>query len=514
MAIIKLRDYQKEALKAIEDNFQSKTSRQLIVLPCGTGKTILMAAIAKTYNKKTLILAHRNELLIQTDKKIHLFWPKASVGICKAQQNDISKQIVVASVQTCCREKRLSQLIKQGFEVLLVDEAHHAAADTYKKIIKTLGFDTDKTKLLIGFTATPERNDKNKLGDVFDEVTFMRSISTMIKAGYLSPVFGRKILTTTSLDHVRTHMGDFMPGELSTVVNTPERNAFIVQKFLTYAASRKGVAFCVDVQHCQDLAAEFKAQGIKAAAIWGTMPGEARKRVLRNLKSGKIQVAVSCGVLTEGFDEPSINAVVMARPTKSRGLYIQCIGRGLRPSMGKSDCLVLDFADNGHNLNSVMSLGKTIPEAIEILEQKERQEQDFEKVNAPVVELCDKEFDLLGQTRFAWIDIGDEEYSLSDDERSEIIIRPQDDGYVSELYFNNKCEGEMREVLPLDYCQGVCEDYARMHLKMSYADTKGKWLYSAQRVDATFNQIKFLNKNKVNCNFLLYQNTLNNQLSA
>jgi len=499
--MIQLRDYQQEGLQVVEKEFSSEVFRQLIVLPCGTGKTILMAAIAKLYNKKTLILTHREELISQTTKKVRLFWPYASLGICKAQRNSIQKQIVIASVQTSSKPKRLHQLQGQDFEILLIDEAHHAAAATYKKIITALGFNQTNTKLLVGFTATPTRNDKNQLGDVFEKVVFMRSISTMIKAGYLCPVFGRKILTTTSLDHVASRMGDFISGQLSNAVNTPERNAFIVQKYQAYASSRKGIAFCVDVQHCKDLAAAFRAQGIKATAIWGAMPPKDRQRVLKNLKKGTIRIAVSCGVLTEGFDEPSIDVIVMARPTKSRGLYIQCVGRGLRLSMGKSDCLVLDFADSGHDLNSLMSLSKAIPEAPVVVEEKEKriQEKSPEKISARVVELYDKEFDLLGQTRFLWVALGDDEYSLSDDEHNEIVVRPQGNSYSASLYSKGQAASIISEPLPLDYCQGVCEDFARMHLKIKYADTSGQWLQGANHMPPTQAQVTFLAKHDMSC---------------
>ena len=147
---------------------------------------------------------------------------------------------------------------------------------------------------------------------------------------------------------------------------------------------------------------------------------------------------MSCGILTEGYDEPSIDVIVMARPTKSQGLYIQCVGRGLRLYPGKANCFVLDFTDQCHNLDSVMTLRNTIPEAIHLKEdrvQAEREDIDkTPKIN--VVISCDKEFDILGTARFIWIPIGDDEWSLIDDEKNEIVIRPLNNGYIADIFKN------------------------------------------------------------------------------
>lgn len=159
----------------------------------------------------------------------------------------------------------------------------------------------------------------------------------MIKAGFLSPVNGRRILTNFNLNGIKIQNGDFAIGELSKAVNTPERNQFIIDKFKTYAIDRKAIAFCSDVQHCKDLAEAFCKHGIQAKAVWGDMPSEERTQTLDDLKKGVIKIATSCGVLTEGFDEPTIDSIIMARPTRSQTLYIQSVGRGLRLWPSKQD---------------------------------------------------------------------------------------------------------------------------------------------------------------------------------
>lgn len=493
MSFVQLREYQSEALNAVIDSLSEGANKQLIVLPTGAGKTILMAAIAKHFNKKTLLLAHREELIQQAFDKFRLFWPGADIGICMAKRDEIEHQVVIGSVQSCSRKKKLDRLKDHGFDVLMIDEAHHAIAESYLNIIDSLGF-KDQSKLLIGVTATPNRSNKQNLGDIFEKVSFSRSISTMIKAGYLSPAIGRKILTNFILKNVQSSNGDFVLEDLAEAVNTPERNAFIAQKYKDYAQERKGVAFCVDVNHCLDLAEAFRKEGIPSEAIWGEMPSEERRTVLDRLKNGSIQVAMSCGVLTEGFDEPSINCISMARPTKSQSLYIQCIGRGLRLWPGKRDCLVLDFTDNGHNLDGIMSLSKTIPEALEIHEKKQSQQDQTDKSQKiETLTECDKEFDILGCARFIWIPIGDDEWSLMDDERNEIVIHPRENGYIADIFTNGSKTSIVSNPIPIEYCSGVCEDYARRNLKIAFADTKSPWMQ--KQAVPTKAQVEFLEKN-------------------
>lgn len=494
MSFVQLREYQEEALNVIAKALSDGISKQLIVLPTGSGKTILMAAIAKHLNKRTLILAHREELIQQAFEKFKLYWPEADIGICKAERDETNHQIVIGSVQSCSKSKRLASLKDSAFEVLLIDEAHHATAESYQKIIKELGFHTDQTKFLLGVTATPNRSDKDSLGETFEKITYSRSIATMIKAGYLSPAIGRKILTNFSLQNIKMQNGDFSIGELAELVNTPERNAFIAEKYKAYAPDRKEVAFCVDVAHCKDLSASFEKFGITSKAVWGEMPTEERRNVLEDLKAGRIQVAMSCGVLTEGFDEPSISCIAMARPTKNQSLYIQCIGRGLRLWPGKQDCLVLDFTDKGHSLDSVMSLSKTMPNTLEIHESPTGEREKIEKTaKIEVVEECDIEFDLLGCAKFILVPIGDNEWSLMDDDRNEIIMRSNEKGYIADIYINGSKTSIVSNPIPIEYCSGVCEDYARRHLKIAFADLKAPWM--SKQSAPTKSQIEFLQKN-------------------
>ena len=494
---IELRDYQREAIREVVRAYKAGETRQVIALPTGVGKTLLAAAIAKRFNRPVLFLAHRDELITQTYNTFKLYWPEASVGICKAERFEIENQILIGSVQSCASDKRLEILKGKKIGLIVVDEMHHAAGGSqYDKIITALGFKEPNSRgLLLGLSATPERNDSRSLGDLFSKVVFLRSIGTMIEGGFLAPVSGRKILTGVSLKGVKVHLGDFAIGELSNRLNTPARNSLIVEKFKQYASDRKAVAFCTDVKHSQDLATTFQRAGIKAEAVWGEMPIEDRKRVLNDLKEGKVQVVTSCGVLTEGWDEPSISCALMCRATKSRLLYTQCVGRVLRKHISKTDALVLDFADNQHDLDTVVDLKKAIPEAKIIEEQKASTKAGPKKSLYDSIEVIeDRKHDLLNKARFLWAKIGDGEWSLlADDTKSEIVLTPAKDNlFIATLYKADGTSKKLCRPLPQAYAQGIGEDYARSNFKLDYASEK--WNKSARQDLATPGQELYLRK--------------------
>ena len=216
------RSYQKECLNSILDRRSKNVTRQLVTLPTGTGKTVIFSLAAKELQCRTLILAHRDELLTQARSKLGMIWPEASVGILRAASDEVGSQVVVASVQTACRDRRLQSLVRQDFDLVIVDEAHHAAAPSYRKIVTELGFmNGDPRKLLLGVTATPRRGDGIGLGSIFQEVVFERSIASMIEAGYLSPMVGKRVITRTDLGGVGFLTETFSRGSFRRLSITP-----------------------------------------------------------------------------------------------------------------------------------------------------------------------------------------------------------------------------------------------------------------------------------------------------
>lgn len=501
MSKLKLRDYQQEALEAIQAEFNNGIFKQLIVLPTGSGKTILMAAIVKHFNKRVLLIAHREELINQAEKSFRKYWHKADIGICSAKRKDFNNQIILGSVQTCFRQKTLKQLKKKSFDILMIDEAHHATAKTYQKIIRELGFGEKTKKLLIGVTATPMRSDKKHLGDLFEKIVYSKAIGELIESKTLSHVLGRRILTSFNLNKVKTSMGDFAVGELATAVNSEERNQFVFEKFKEYSSDRKAIIFCANVKHCHDLTQIFNDHGIRTKAVWGQMKKEDRRKSLRSFSSGKTQVITSCGILTEGFDEPSIQTIVMARPTKSKGFYIQMIGRGLRKHPKKEHCLILDFTDVYHNINSIISLKKTIPEAKVITDKTNSTGYGELRINT--LEDIDEEFDILGNytslpINFIWIPIGDHEFSLTDDDRNEIIILPLNDKFIAELFCkNHESQSIVSNPQTFEQCIKICELFAKKNLKITFSDLNNSWLEAASNQKPSLAQIEILKKN--NC---------------
>ena len=220
MTTILPREYQIEALEAVASARTRGITRQLISLPTGCGKTVVFALLAKEFNGKTLVIAHTEELISQAVAKLKTVWPEVDIGVVKAKSDEVDAQVVVASIQTISRDRRLQRLKDQNFELLIIDEAHHAAATSYMKVVKELGFfNDDNNKLLVGVTATPKRGDGVGLKSIFQEITFDRSMSTMIRAGYLSPLHGKQVFTEIELHNVGTRNGDFLSSELAKIIN-------------------------------------------------------------------------------------------------------------------------------------------------------------------------------------------------------------------------------------------------------------------------------------------------------
>lgn len=283
---MKLRDYQLECLESILDRYRAGIRHQLVCLPTGTGKTVIFSQFPVFFRMKRrmLVLAHRAELLNQARDKLLAANPALQVEIEQAGRTaSESSNVVVASVPTLGRSgsARLTRLDPSQFSIVVIDEAHHATAETYGRIIGHLGLDQPGSrKLLVGFTATPKRSDGVGLHGVFDEISFSRTIPEMMAAGYLAPVAGYRVETDVDLSRVKTRMGDFVVSQLSRAVNVEDRNALVVKAFRELVPDRRTLVFCVDVAHALDLAAAFAHYGIAAAAVTGDTPFGERAEML------------------------------------------------------------------------------------------------------------------------------------------------------------------------------------------------------------------------------------------
>ncbi len=343
-----LRPYQQGAIDAVLAARQRGTRRQLVCLPTGAGKTVIFAELARLARRQVLVLAHREELLQQAkDKLVRALGDERAVAIERGSERGAAEaKVLVCSIRSL-HERRLAQVMAaRQLGLIVYDECHHAAAEDNLRVLRQLGvFEPQFAGTLLGFTATTARGDGRGLDSVFERIVFARTLPELIDDGYLVKLRGFRIRTSADLTRLSGGGADFREEELAEAVDIEERNALVARSIQELARDRRTIAFCVTVQHARHLSHALNAVGVPAGVVHGAMPADARAHALSELRTGKVQVLCNVAVLTEGFDEPSVSCVAMARPTRSAGLYAQCVGRGTRLHPGKSDCLVLDFVD-------------------------------------------------------------------------------------------------------------------------------------------------------------------------
>lgn len=335
---MELRPYQKEAKDAIFTEWENGVKNTLLVLPTGCGKTIVFAKVAEECvreGSRVLILAHRGELLDQAADKI-----AKSTGLgCateKAEQTCIGSwfRIVVGSVQSLMREKRLNQFPDDYFDTIIIDEAHHCISDSYQRVLQHFP-EAD----VLGVTATPDRGDMKNLGTVFESLAYEYTLPRAIKEGYLSPIKAVTIPLKIDMSSVGVQAGDFKSGEIATALDPYLES--IAQEMEKYCADRKTVVFLPLVKTSQKFRDILNEHGFRAAEVNGESPD--RADVLEAFDQGKYNVLCNSMLLTEGWDCPSVDCIVVLRPTKVRSLYCQMVGRGTRLCEGKDHLLLLDF---------------------------------------------------------------------------------------------------------------------------------------------------------------------------
>lgn len=349
-----LRPYQLEAIEAV----QAGSGRQMIALPTGAGKTLVFSELIRRRGGTALILAHRDELLQQAASKLRFVAPELAlnVGFVQAGRNDVHAPIVVGSVQTLASERRLAQL-PRVFDVVVVDEAHHAASASYVRILEHVA----ESKMIVGVTATPERADDLDLRNVFDSLAYARSLEDMIREGYLCDLRALRVtLEDLDLKKVKKSGGDYAAGALGRAMEEAHAAEHVVAAYLQHAKGLRTVAFFPTVALSQEAAEAFREAGVNAAHLDGTTERgdepEQRGGILRRLSTGELDVVCNVDVLTEGYDEPSLGCIILARPTRSRIKFAQMVGRGTRLFPGKTECLVLDVAGCSDDL-TLQSVG-------------------------------------------------------------------------------------------------------------------------------------------------------------
>lgn len=335
---MELRPYQQEAREAIFTQWDSGVRKTLLVLPTGCGKTIVFAKVTEDcvrHGDRVLILAHRGELLEQAADKIH-----KSTGLgCAVEKAEESCQgswfrIVVGSVQTLMREKRLSQFPEDYFNTIIVDEAHHCISDSYQKVLNHF-----KDANVLGVTATPDRGDMRNLGTYFESLAYEYTLPKAIKEGYLSPIKALTLPLKIDMSGVGIQAGDFKASDISTALDPYLQG--IAEEMKKYCLDKKTVVFLPLVKTSQKFRDILNANGFQAAEVNGS--SQDRAEILRDFEEGRYNVLCNSMLLTEGWDCPSVDCIVVLRPTKVRSLYCQMVGRGTRLYPGKDHLLLLDF---------------------------------------------------------------------------------------------------------------------------------------------------------------------------
>lgn len=490
-ALLPLRDYQTEAIQELHRRWDAGDTRVPMVLATGLGKTVIFAHLIADWvtthtAKRVLVLVHTDELVQQAYKKIKDVAPKLHVGIVKAERNEVTARVIVASVQSLRSKQRRAQIRNVG--MIIVDECHHATAQTYRTILTHYGAHgySDNgwkpTVQVAGFTATLARGDRQKLSDVWQECTFQRGIAFGIRRGYLLDVRGKRIVVPDlDLTKVKKSGGDYQDAALGDAMDAAFAPSVIATAYLAHAKGRKGLAFWPLVATAQHGADAFSEAGIPSAVVHGGTPREERRLILKKLHTGEIQVVHNCGVLTEGFDEPTVSCVVNARPTQSAPLYQQMIGRGLRPDLSlppdaRGDCLVLDVVgvSRTHNLRTLIDLSErddrpeelaedlSLIELDDLLIQEEREACDEvgeepEQYYGPVAH---EDFDPLARTGIgAWLKTTGGTYFLQAGEDAYVlIVESEEPGAYdvawlpSKVGFLHNCPGIAPYVSPHRIC--------------------------------------------------------------
>jgi superfamily II DNA or RNA helicase len=482
--VVSLRDYQDAAVDHVAHAIGTDGKRRVVVvLPTGSGKTVVFGALAHAWLSdsmgRVLVLAHRDELIQQAAAKLSLWLPRHLIGIVKAQRDETDAPVVVASVQTLKNEKRLARVGQFG--LIVIDEAHHASAASYRTILRELGAFRADGPVVVGVTATPKRADGVRLDDVFEHIAYAKTYTEMVAARYLAPVESRVFdLVEHAMGKPKLGLdGDYSEGWLEGVMlraNAPDK---IVEAWKAEAYDRPTIVFTPTVSVAKAVAEAFNGAGVSAAWVSGAMPTQERRVVLAGLAAGRIRVVANCAVLTEGFDEPSISCIVIGRPTMNESLYIQMVGRGTRlhPESGKASCLILDMVGCADQLrlDAVVELGgRKLSDRREAAEQAERGETDvpFSTVDGALVGRTVKAVKPVCR----WVALGDGCHALSllgdwvtveadDVGTHRVIYRPKRGKAVPE-----------HEGLDLDWAKAAGEGIARREGAHGAMHRGARWL--------------------------------------
>ena len=350
---LELKEHQKAALKSLEEMRRNHETIALIYHATGTGKTVTAVTDAKRFGKRTLFIAHTNELVNQAAETFRSLWSDVSVGIYMGSIKEKDAFVVCGSVQSVALHTE--EFTETDFDYIIIDEAHHAAAESYQKLLAYF-----KPSFTLGLTATPERADDQDILSIFKKTAHKLGIKTAVEIGELVSVRCIRIHTNIDLTKVRFNSVRYNIRDLESKLFVPDRNNLIVDTFIEYVSTKRTVIFCASVKHAEEIAEKIRERGVAAMAVSGGMKASDRREILTKFKQGEIKALCACDLLNEGWDCPETEVLFMARPTMSKVLYTQQLGRGMRLCEGKECLMVFDFVDNASQYNMPYSMHRLL----------------------------------------------------------------------------------------------------------------------------------------------------------
>jgi ATP-dependent helicase IRC3 len=515
--MLDLRPYQREALVKVAEAEARGLQRIIVAKATGLGKTVTFAHLLRERRPaRGIVLAHRDELVRQAADKIAMV-TGIRCGIVKAAEDETHADIVVASVQTLARPARLERLLAstrgrglfdegQPFRTVVVDEVHHYLAgddgNTFGRVLEGLGCLTPGGPLTVGFTATPERGDGGALGNTWEEIVFEMGILDGIRGGFLCELRAKQVRLQADFGKLKVRAGEFRDEETAEMLMEANAPKHAVQAYLDNAAGLKAIAFTPTVAVAHAFAEEFRARGVAAEAIDGTLDTDLRRAILRRLSTGETRVVPNCAVLIEGFDEPSVGCIIIAKPTRSRPTYVQMVGRGTRLYPGKPDCLILDVVGiaTRHDLSTMATLFQLDEDSPELQEKgvmsalaardskdgASRKPAEDESADGRLVSV---DVQLFAERAFAWVAAG-ARFVLGLGERGNVVVEPSAEPGQFDVarVWREKVDVprskwgrwiEKREPLyaglDVGYAQGAAEDYVRKSGATSLNSKDAAW---------------------------------------
>ncbi|KAF2860452.1 DNA or RNA helicase of superfamily II [Piedraia hortae CBS 480.64] len=536
---IKLRPYQEECIDSVLGCLNDGVRRVGVSLATGGGKTVIFTQLIDRVKPqtdqatRTLIVAHRRELIEQATRHCRDLYPDKTIDIEMGRSRSSgTADITVASVASLRSRDRLQKFEADKFKLLLIDEAHHAVSASYVSLLRHFNLLEDSVAIqpaLVGVSATLSRYDGRSLKMAIDHIAYHKDYLELIKNDWLSNAIFTTVELGADLSRVKSSSGDFQTASLSKAVNLESQNDLVVRSWLARAANRKStLVFCVDTDHVVDLTNRFREYGVEAHYVTGKTPVKTRRQKVEDFKEGKYPVLLNCGVFTEGTDIPGIDCVLLVRPTKSRNLLVQMIGRGLRKHKEKENCHIFDFVGSlaegivtvptlfglmpNEHVDEVDALGMESLKRGKELKELELIEKESEESELPghvIFTDYDTVNDLLSDTAgdrqlhmispLAWVRVGGKHY-LHNKDGSYVTVKPAH-GLYEATYTRKLRSGKdssasyarpYRILQALDLADAIrgADTFAKERMPFPFISRFAKW----RKMPASESQLAYLNK--------------------